>query len=61
MTNVKQYIARKYLKKQKELIEDAMLAYGCVITNNGRILTVKEMENLFLDEESLRNHKIIKS
>ena len=49
------FILKKYLQKQRDLIEDAMMTYGSVITKNGRILTVKEMEILFKDKEFIKN------
>ena len=54
MTNrkdISNFILKKYLEKQKDLVEEAMLYYGSVITKGGRVLTVTEMENLRLSED----------
>ncbi len=55
MTATTKLILKKYLQKQRDLIEDAMMTYGSVISKNGRILTVKEMEILFKDKEFIKN------
>jgi len=47
---VKDFILKKYLQQQRDLVEDALMAYGNVITKDGRILTVTEMENLNFEE-----------
>jgi len=44
--DIKNYILKKYIQKQRDLMEDALNAYGTVITKNGKILTVREMESL---------------
>jgi hypothetical protein len=45
---IQQFLFNKYMQKQRDLVEDAVMAYGGVITKNGRILTVEEMESLHL-------------
>jgi len=50
-TDIKNLILKKYIRKQRDLIENAMLLYGTVITKDGRILTVTEMESFYLEEQ----------
>ena len=51
-TDIKAFILKKYIQKQRDLTEDAVLAYGTVITKDGRILTVTEMESFYLQEQN---------
>ena len=44
--DIKNYILKKYIQKQRDLMEDALMACGTVITKNGKILTVREIEKL---------------
>ena len=46
MNKITQFIAKKFIEKEREKIELAMATYGSVIVKDGRVLTVKEMENL---------------
>ena len=44
--DIKNYILKKYIQEQRDLMENALNVYGTVITKNGKILTVREMESL---------------
>ena len=62
MSNVKTLVTKKVFEKfaektngctapeLRERVEECLLAYGTVITKDGRVLTVHEMENLRLED-----------
>ena len=54
--DISNFILKKYIEKQRDLIEEAVCTYGTVVTKDGKILTVSEMENLRLPDINSNNN-----